>query len=126
MKTYTNFKNPVLYHTSLSSNRGSIQRDGLTLTGRSPWLDINPELTAHHMDGTTSAYPKGVYLWTSKRDAVDYGYLHGLTFDVWRVDTSKYVLKEDPVTRGTFYIDTVVSPEDITLDIKGRNPQRYN
>lgn len=91
-----------MYHVSHALNRESIKELGLIPgKGPTPWPEDN--------------YPKGIYIFDSLKLALRYGFGNGDPFDVWVISTAGYALKEDPVTRGAFYITEHVDVKDIRL-----------
>lgn len=94
--------NKAMYHVSHVINRESILKNGLDPTlGHTPW----PE----------DKYPDGTYLFDDIKKARSYGFGNGDPFDIWEVWVWSYDFKDDPITKGAFYIEGKVSKEHIEL-----------
>lgn len=103
MNTYKLFEkyHKKMYHASLWLNRNSILTNGLNHSGISPWEGED--------------YPKGTYLYNDIQKTRNYGFGNGDPFDIWEVDTSSYNIKDDPITKGAFFISEPISKNDIRL-----------
>lgn len=92
----------TFYHVSHIFNRKSITENGLVPAGGpSPW----PE----------DVYPKGVYLFSSHKEALRYGLGNGDPFDIWKIDIDIKDLLCDPITSGAYYSPSSISTSDISL-----------
>lgn len=83
----------IYYHASSGENTASIRKDGLSPDlGKKVWVD--------------NEYPKGIYMFDSRDDALLYAVIRLEDGEVWEVDAEGIGLKEDPESmRGSYFED---------------------